>query len=72
MGNKPQAVDYYKRYLKVLPHGPKAAMAKQNLRDLEPREQGVTPADKSPDEPKSEGSSLPRLPPSEETPPPPP
>jgi len=62
-GNKPQAIDYYKRYLKALPHGPKAAMARQNLRDLEPRE--ATPAE----EPKSEGTSLPRPP---DSPPPPP
>jgi predicted Zn finger-like uncharacterized protein len=70
-GNKPQAIDYYKRYLKAQPNGPKASMAKQNLRDLQPRESGATPAEKPGEEPKNEGTSLPRPPP-EETPPPPP
>jgi tetratricopeptide (TPR) repeat protein len=67
-GNKPQAIEFYRRYLKAQPHGPKATMAQKNLRDLEPREHGLEPAEAPAQQP------LPRLPstPSDDTPPPPP
>jgi len=34
-GNKPQAVEFYKRYLKSSPGGEKAAMAQKNVKELE-------------------------------------
>ena len=35
-GDKVQAAEYYRRYLRDNPSGPKATMSKNNLRDLEP------------------------------------
>ncbi len=34
-GDREKAVEYYQRYIKVLPGGPKVSMAKANLRDLQ-------------------------------------
>jgi predicted Zn finger-like uncharacterized protein len=55
-GDKSHAVEYYKRYLKAQPGGPKAAMAQKNLRDLEPPASEGKPNDdtekpRAPDEP---------------------
>jgi tetratricopeptide (TPR) repeat protein len=36
-GDRKEAVGWYKQYLDKLPNGPKATMAKNNLRDLEPK-----------------------------------
>ncbi len=49
-GDRAQALDYYKRYLKAQPGGPKADMAQKNIRDLEPHaavttETTTTPVD---------------------------
>ncbi len=43
-GDKHEAVGWYKQYLDKLPNGPKAAMARNNVRDLEPRGPGAPPA----------------------------
>lgn len=81
--DKVHAVEYYRRYLKSQPGGPKAAMAQKNLRDLEahlppPEAPAVPSEDKKPVEeakpPEAQkiGKSddkpeLPKPPPTEET-----
>jgi predicted Zn finger-like uncharacterized protein len=40
-GDKREALNWYKQYLDKLPGGPKAAMARNNVRDLEPRTAGA-------------------------------
>ena len=70
-GEKSQASEYYRRYLKVQPSGPRAAMAQKNLRDLEPK--GAPKEEKKEDEPKKEEQALPKPPPTppiDEPPPP--
>ena len=57
-GDRHEALNWYKQYLSSQPNGPKATMAKNNIRDLEPK--GAAPAsddtakpagdDKKPDE----------------------
>jgi Tfp pilus assembly protein PilF len=42
-GDKREAASWYKQYLDKLPNGPKAAMARNNVRDLEPRGPGAPP-----------------------------
>jgi predicted Zn finger-like uncharacterized protein len=37
-GDRPQAINYYRRYLRAQPNGPKAAMAQKNIRDLDAHE----------------------------------
>src|SRR6185312_4224229 len=50
-GDKREALNWYKQYLSSQPNGPKATMAKNNVRDLEPKV--VAPAETpSGDEPK--------------------
>jgi predicted Zn finger-like uncharacterized protein len=64
-GNRAQAIEHYRRYLRVLPHGPKATMAQKNLRDLEPREHGLEPATAKPEKVEKGDENetpLPRLP----------
>ena len=77
-GQKSRAAEYYKRYLKVLPHGPKAEMAQKNVHELEQgrssgSESGEEPA-KGKTEDTGEGAALPHLPkpPSGDDQPPPP
>jgi predicted Zn finger-like uncharacterized protein len=86
-GDKVHAVEYYRRYLKSQPGGPKAAMAKKNLQDLEPHLPPPDSEDKpraeprgdqdkagdksSDDEPKKEKSELPKPPPASADEPPP-
>jgi predicted Zn finger-like uncharacterized protein len=72
-GQTQRAIDQYKKYLAAHPDGPKAQMARKNLRDLEPKVQKDSDA-KDPD--KAEASKerprdpvLPR-PPADEPPPP--
>jgi tetratricopeptide (TPR) repeat protein len=55
-GDKHEAVGWYKQYLDKLPNGPKAAMARNNVRDLEPRGPGAAPPTTTPAE------ELPKLP----------
>jgi predicted Zn finger-like uncharacterized protein len=43
-GEKGQALDYYRRYLKAQPNGPRAAMAQKNVRELEARGATSAPA----------------------------
>jgi tetratricopeptide (TPR) repeat protein len=79
-GDKVHAVEYYRRYLKSQPGGPKASMAKKNLQDLEPHlpppestgeeKPQKTAVDKD-DEPKKEKSELPKPPPASADEPPP-
>jgi tetratricopeptide (TPR) repeat protein len=64
-GDKHEAVGWYKQYLDRLPNGPKAAMARNNVRDLEPRGPGDAPPTTSPAE------QLPTLPSTSSAPPPP-
>jgi tetratricopeptide (TPR) repeat protein len=79
-GDRQQAVEWYKKYLATLPNGPKATMAKNNVRDLEPQKREVetttVPASdtaKAPDEAKTKAEDkpapLPRLPTNDEPPP---
>ena len=42
-GDRHEALNWYKQYLSSQPTGPKATMAKNNIRDLEPR--GAAPSD---------------------------
>ncbi len=55
-GDRKEALTFYKQYLAQQPDGPKAAMAKSNIRDLEPKqvttEVKEVPAGGAPDEPK--------------------
>lgn len=59
-GDRHEALNWYKQYLSAQPNGPKAAMAKNNIRDLEPKavpttevkEVPPTTETRSPDEPK--------------------
>jgi predicted Zn finger-like uncharacterized protein len=48
-GDRREALSWYKQYLTAQPNGPKAAMAKNNIRDLEPK----SAAESKPDEPKA-------------------
>jgi predicted Zn finger-like uncharacterized protein len=59
-GDKPHAVEYYKRYLKAQPGGPKASMAQKNLRDLEPPAPSAT--ENLPKAPPEENAEKPRAP----------
>ena len=40
-GDKREALSWYKQYLSSQPNGPKATMAKNNIRDLEPKTAGA-------------------------------
>lgn len=56
-GDRHEALSWYKQYLTAQPNGPKATMAKNNIRDLEPRGGGATPAaadEPKPDAPKAD------------------
>ncbi|HEX9105155.1 MAG TPA: tetratricopeptide repeat protein, partial [Polyangia bacterium] len=50
-GDRHEALGWYKQYLSAQPNGPKATMAKNNIRDLEPKGAAAADAPK-PDEPK--------------------
>jgi predicted Zn finger-like uncharacterized protein len=75
-GDRGNALAYYKQYLAAQPSGPKAMMAKNNIRDLEPRAQEAPPAsaepppskDKSPEEPKRSGDTARAAPASDDKP----
>ncbi len=60
-GDRHEALNWYRQYLVSQPAGPKATMAKNNIRDLEPRDQPKTDAPK-PDEPKPTASAPPEEP----------
>jgi tetratricopeptide (TPR) repeat protein len=49
-GDRHEALGWYKQYLSAQPNGPKAAMAKNNIRDLEPK--GAPSTETAPPEPK--------------------
>jgi predicted Zn finger-like uncharacterized protein len=80
--DRPHALEYYKRYLKALPGGPKAAMAQKNVRDLEPAVPSSASAPAAvhgagepaaePEKPSAGGGEtpLPRPPPAPDEPPP--
>jgi tetratricopeptide (TPR) repeat protein len=72
-GEKSQASEYYRRYLKAQPSGPRAAMAQKNLRELEPRGAAAPREEKKEGEPKpnQEEQALPKPPPTVDEPPPP-
>jgi Tfp pilus assembly protein PilF len=55
-GDRKEALGWYKQYLDKLPNGPKAAMAKNNIRDLEPRGATTAPAAGEVKEPAAAGS----------------
>ena len=57
-GDRHEALGWYKQYLTAQPNGPKAAMARNNIRDLEPR---TLPAatEVKPDEPRPPAPSEP-------------
>ena len=45
-GRTAQALEFYKKYLAAHPSGPKAAMAQQNLRELEPKAESSSVPDR--------------------------
>jgi predicted Zn finger-like uncharacterized protein len=68
-GDKPHALEFYKRYLKSQPNGPRAQMAQKNVRELEGPAR-TAPVESSPE--KSEKTEeLPKAPPSPSDEPPP-
>jgi predicted Zn finger-like uncharacterized protein len=63
-GDKHEALGWYKQYLERLPNGPKAAMARNNVRDLDPHAAGAPGASPPAEEPQR----MPAAPPSEPPP----
>ncbi|HZS39430.1 MAG TPA: tetratricopeptide repeat protein [Polyangia bacterium] len=59
-GDKSHAAEFYKRYLKTQPGGPKAAMAQKNLHDLEPPAPSAT--ENLPKTPSDDNAEKPRAP----------
>ncbi|HEX6837081.1 MAG TPA: tetratricopeptide repeat protein [Polyangia bacterium] len=47
-GDRHEALNWYKQYLIAQPNGPKATMAKNNIRDLEPKGAAAAPAGDAP------------------------
>jgi len=60
-GDRHEALNWYKQYLTSQPNGPKATMAKNNIRDLEPKGTAPAPTPDQPnaDEPKPSSPSPP-------------
>jgi len=53
-GDRHEALNWYKQYLTSQPNGPKATMAKNNIRDLEPKGTAAAPAPADQPPPKSD------------------
>ena len=58
-GDRHEALGWYKQYLSSQPNGPKATMAKNNIRDLEPKGATSPETPATPDEPKTTTSPPP-------------
>ena len=53
-GDRHEALNWYQQYLTAQPNGPKAAMAKNNIRDLAPRSAATAPAPADDSAPRSD------------------
>jgi tetratricopeptide (TPR) repeat protein len=62
-GDRPHAVEYYRRYLKAQPGGPKASMAQKNVRELEAAPKGPERDEPEPAAAGDGQKQLPRPPP---------
>jgi tetratricopeptide (TPR) repeat protein len=70
-GDKTQAAEFYRRYLKAQPNGSRAAMAQKNLKELERPSATPTPAPPEEKKLKEDDNALPRPPVPVDEPPPP-